>query len=422
MKEYRIKDVAIQIGSGTTPSSNNEKYYTPEVHHWINTGDLNNGNVTCGKKLISDLALQEVPSLRFYPIDTVLIAMYGASIGKTGLLKVKATVNQACCALVPNTKLVSPQYLLYFMTDYKTNLIKESFGGTQPNVSQAIIANTIIKVPSLEVQNHIVSYLEEKNSAIDKRISTLEKKQDAYKRLKKSIINEAVTRGLNPKVALKDSGIEWIGMIPEHWNTCRMKDISYMYSGLTGKAGEDFRCEDESKTKPFVPFTNILNNSKVDPQQLNYVVIEENEEQNKVKKGDLLFLMSSEDYESIAKSAVVMDDLGETYLNSFCRGVRLTNNQVCPSFLNYELCASKNRDALRFEARGFTRINIKIDRIACHLAVIPPLDEQKAIANYLDDKCAKIDAAIINVSKQIDALKRLKRALINEVVTGKRSI
>ena len=80
------------------------------------------------------------------------------------------------------------------------------------------------------------------------------------------------------------------------------------------------------------------------------------------------------------------------------------------------------RDALRFEARGFTRINIKIDRVASHFVSLPPFLEQQAIAAYLDEKCSKIDAATENIGKQIDALKRLKRALINEVVTGQRAI
>lgn len=80
------------------------------------------------------------------------------------------------------------------------------------------------------------------------------------------------------------------------------------------------------------------------------------------------------------------------------------------------------RDALRFEARGFTRINIKIDRVASHFVSLPPFSEQQTIADYLDEKCAKINASTENIGKQIDALKRLKRALINEVITGRRAV
>ena len=139
-KEYRIKDIA-SIGSGTTPSSNVERFYDPEEYHWINTGDFNDSEVFGGKQMISKAAISEIPTLRFYPKDTVLVAMYGASIGKVGMLKVEATVNQACCAIIPNKKKVLPYFLFYAFIDYKESLISKSFGGTQPNVSQKIISN-----------------------------------------------------------------------------------------------------------------------------------------------------------------------------------------------------------------------------------------------------------------------------------------
>ena len=279
-----------------------------------------------------------------------------------------------------------------------------------------------LDIPTTSEQQRIVDYLDEKTKAIDTRISVLEKKSEAYTRLKASVINRAVTRGLNPDVTVRDSGIEWIGMIPEHWNPIRLKDVSYLYSGLTGKAGDDFRCDDESLTKPYLPFTNVLNNTKIDFNQVNRVVMGENENQNRVNQNDLIFLMSSEDYESIAKSAVVEGDPGELYLNSFCRGLHFTSRNVQASFVNYQLNSKKYRDALRFEARGFTRINIKIDRIASQFVTLPPLDEQQQIVDYLDAKCTEIDKAIDNIGKQIDALKRLKRSLINEVVTDKRKV
>lgn len=421
-KEYRIKDIASMIGSGTTPSSKIERYYDPEEYHWINTGDFNDSEVFGGKQKISKAAISEIPTLRFYPKETVLVAMYGASIGKVGMLKIEATVNQACCAIIPHKKKVLPYFLFYAFIDFKDSLVSKSFGGTQPNVSQRIISNLVFKFPSLQEQQRIVDYLDEKLEAIDYRVEVLEKEKDAYARLKKSVINQAVSRGLNPNVPLKDSGIDWIGMIPEHWERLRLKDIGYLYGGLTGKSGDDFRCDDDSITKPYVPFTNVLNNTVIDLSSFPRVVMGDNESQNRVMEGDLLFLMSSEDYESIAKSAVVIGDPGEVYLNSFCRGLRVSIKNCYAPFVNYQLNSQVYRDALRFEARGFTRINIKIDRVASHIVTLPPLSEQQAIANYLDEKCAKIDAAIENISKQIDASKRLKKAIINEAISGKEKI
>ena len=322
-------------------------------------------------------------------------------------------------------KSVLNTYMFYFV---QTSKFQDAACATMcgvgglKRISPLFMRTYELSIPSLSVQQKIVDYLDEKTSAIDTQVELLEKKKDAYTRLKKAMINRAVTRGLDEHVKLKDSSVEWIGMIPEHWERFRLKDLGYMYSGLTGKSGDDFRCDDEAKTKHYVPFTNVLNNTVVDNDNFHYVVLEENEQQNQVKAGDLLFLMSSEDYESIAKSAVVLGVAGEVYLNSFCRGLRITNHNCYAPFLNYQLNSEMYRDALRFEARGFTRINIKIDRVASHFVSLPPFSEQQTIADYLDEKCAKIDAAIANIDKQTDALKRLKRSLINEVITGQRAV
>ena len=295
-------------------------------------------------------------------------------------------------------------------------------GANREGLAKEDICNFLFNIPSLKEQKAIVDYLDKKTAEIDSQISLLENKQKAYEKLKQSLISEVVTCGLNPAVALKDSGIDWIGEIPTHWEVKRLKDVAYLYSGLTGKAGDDFTTEYEQGTKPYIPFTNVLNNNEVNPNNLGYVRIYKDDQQNRVQKNDLLFLMSSEDYESIAKSAVVSEDIEEVYLNSFCRGLRLKSKQIDSKFLNYLLSANKCRDALRFEARGFTRINIKIDKISSHFIFYPPIEEQQDIVYFLDKKTAEINENITLIDRKIKAYRRLKQSLIDEVITGKRKI
>ena len=315
---------------------------------------------------------------------------------------------------------INKRYIYYALTISINNEVVDTV--SLPTWSASIWNSQKLPVPPLSEQTQIVEYLDTNCGDIDKKIAVLEKEQKAYERLKVAVINRAVTEGLDPDTPKRDSGIDWLGMIPENWQVKRLKDFGYLYSGLTGKEGDDFRCDDESLTKPYVPFTNILNNTRVSKDLLHRVVISANEEQNKVLQGDLLFLMSSEDYDSIAKSSVVSEDIGEVYLNSFCRGFRPNTQEMVSEFVNYQLYATKYRDNLRFEARGFTRINIKIDRINSMTITLPPYSEQVEIVEYLDAKCADIDAKIANVAKRIYAYKRLKKALINEVVTGKRKV
>lgn len=316
------------------------------------------------------------------------------------------------------------KFLLYtFLSPKYIGDIKNKVKGVKmPRTSWYEFSSMEIEIPTIKKQEQIVKYLDSKLSEIDSQVNLLTSKRDAYLRLKKSIINHAVTKGLNPEVKMKVSGVDWIGEIPGHWERKRLKDIAYLYSGLTGKAGDDFRCDDISKTKPYIPFTNILNNLKIDAKKLPRVVMSAGENQNKVRQNDLLFLMSSEDYESIAKSAVVMEDMGEVYLNSFCRGLHFTSNKIYANFINFQLQAQNYRDALRFEARGFTRINIKVDKISSMYVSLPPLSEQKAIATYLDEKCSKIDKLVANIEKQISLYTDMKRSLIDEVITGKRAV
>lgn len=275
--------------------------------------------------------------------------------------------------LRPSKEVIS-QYLFYLSQsrDFQDKACATMCGvGGLKRISPLFMRTYEFDMPSIENQQRMVTYLDTKLSEIDHQVSLLTSKRDAYLRLKKSIINHAVTHGLDPNVKMKDSGIEWIGEVPEHWRRMRLKDIAYLYSGLTGKSGDDFRCDNTKITKPYVPFTSILNNFKINSTDFPRVIMSDNETQNQVIVNDLLFLMSSEDYDSIAKSAVVNENLGEVYLNSFCRGLRFTSKDIFANFVNYQIQATNYRDALRFEARGFTRINIKIEKISSMFAPSP---------------------------------------------------
>lgn len=424
--KLRIKDYATKVGSGVTPRGGAETYLDKGIPLFRSQNVLNEGFLMEDIAYISEEIDESMKGTRIKGGD-VLLNITGASIGRcyyTSESFERGNVNQHVCIIRPKRRIVNPAYLHYcIISSIGQNQIDlAQTGANREGLTIEEIKGFAFDIPLLSEQQKIVDYLDTKLSAIDKRVSVLEKEQNAYTRLKKSIIHQAVTRGINADVRLKDSGIEWISMIPEHWHRFRLKDLGHMYGGLTGKSGDDFRCDDESKTKPYIPFTNVLNHTVIDNSNFNYVVMGDNEQQNKVKVNDIIFLMSSEDYESIAKSAVVMDEPGEVYLNSFCRGLRITNKGCYAPFLNYQLNSEVYRDALRYEARGFTRINIKIDRIASHYVSLPPLSEQKTIAAYLDEKCAMIDAAVENISKQIEVSKRLKKAVINEAISGKASI
>lgn len=179
------------MGSGTTPDTNNLNYYSENGYNWLQTGDLNDGVITETSKHITNLAVNE-RGMKIYPNGSVVIAMYGATIGKVGLLSIDTTVNQACCVL-PLMENIYNRYTFYVMQTSKMALISKSVGGGQPNVSQAIIKEHKIPVPPLNEQQAIVSYLDSMTSKIDSAIQTLSLQRDELNALKQSIISEAVT-------------------------------------------------------------------------------------------------------------------------------------------------------------------------------------------------------------------------------------
>lgn len=408
-RRYRLKDICTYIGSGTTPKSSNSKYYDKGTYNWINTGDLNNGVVSSSKQQISDFALKDYPTLRFYPKGTIIEAMYGATIGKAGMLGMDATVNQACCAMVIDRNKAIPNFVLYYLVYYKPQLIKESFGGTQPNVNQFKVSNIAICIPPLESQQKIITYLDTKLSEIDHQVSILTSKRDAYLRLKKSIINHAVTRGLDLNAKMKDSGIEWIGEVPEHWEVKRMKDIFFERKELSLTGEED-----------------LLSVSEF------YGVARRKDKMN-----------SDEEFESRADSLVgykicKAHDLVINIMLAWKTGLGISDNDgiVSPAYAVYEgrniashfyhylLRSGMYVKEFKRHSKGIidSRLRLYNDRFNNISAIYPPLPEQRVIATYLDDKCAKIDTIVSNLDKQISRYADLKRSLIDEVITGKRAV
>lgn len=215
----------------------------------------------------------------------------------------------------------------------------------------------------------------------------------------------------------KDSGVEWLGEIPEHWEVKRLKFFGFVFPGLSGKKGEDFSREFSYGMKPYVPFTNICNNVKIDENEYHFVKIDIGENQNSLRRNDLLFLMSSETSEDIAKCSIYLGNKEEVFLNSFCKGFRLTNSILNPEFVNLLFQSSKYRNYFSTAGKGFTRINLKQEYINNVFCLIPPLPEQKAIAEFLDQKTALIDQAIRIKQKQIELLKERRQILIHHAVT-----
>ena len=404
----RLKDITRNLTSGATPSSGNATYYNDGTINWLNTGDLNDGIIINTVKKLNKDVFKDYPNLKIQKKGTLVIAMYGATIGKLGLLDIDATTNQACCCL-NLSKSFNSKYYFYLLLSNKQNIISLSVGGTQPNVSQSILAHIKLIAPPFSEQQAIANYLDAKTQAIDKKISLLEQKIETYKQLKRTLINQTITKGLRSlsEVEMKDSGISWIGQIPQHWEVKRFKDVVKKYTtGGTPSTSNRSYFEGDNV---WISIGDIGDTKYISDSSI-YLTDEAIKDANIVKtpKGSLLYSFKL----SIGKMAFTTKDV---YTNEAILSIFPNKNIdleyyyfMLPTYL--ELAATEN-------IYGAKMLNQKL--IANALVIHPPKSEQEEIAKYLDHKTTTIYAIVGNISKQIETLKQLRKTLINDVVTGK---
>ena len=190
-KLYKITQIFNLISSGTTPASTNLEYYDGSIP-WVNTGDLNDGYIYDTPKKVTEIALIECSALKLFPVNTLLIAMYGATIGKLGITKIVASTNQACCALAnPQNAIV--KFVFYWFLANRNNIISMAYGGGQPNISQNLIKSLRVPLPKIEEQKSIVSFLDQKTAEIDSLIADIQIQIAKLKEYRQALISEAVT-------------------------------------------------------------------------------------------------------------------------------------------------------------------------------------------------------------------------------------
>lgn len=413
----RLKYFSRNVKTGTTPSGSKGDFFSDGTETWYTPSDINNSTINeSSRKVILDAFLQK--ELHLFPENSLYLIGIGGTLGKIGFSEIKASCNQQINVIEFNKKLIFPKFGFYQFLVIGDTLLKWSNYTTMPIFTQTNTKNLEILIPSLDEQTAIAQYLDTKTQAIDKKANLLEKKIGYYKELRKSIINETVTKGLDKTAKFQENDLGF--NTPLTWSKKRLKDVGFLYSGLSGKSGDDFNQDANPNNKGFIPFTNIANNTYLKKDHLGTVVVFDGEKQNKVKEGDIFFLMSSEGYEDIGKSAVLAENIDDTYLNSFCKGFRIKQKHCNPYFLNYLLLSDYYRQILIIEGKGFTRINLKMEKVNDFEVYLPiNLNEQSDIVTYLDHKTQTIDKIVGNIQNQITTLKELRKTLINDVVTGK---
>lgn len=278
--------------------------------------------------------------------------------------------------------------------------------------------NISVVEPPLSEQQAIALYLDEKCGEIDSLISLQEEMISELQAYKQSVITEAVTKGLNPNAPMKDSEVEWIGMIPEEWSIDFLSKIIWLRArlGWKGLKAEEY----VEKGFPFLSAFNIVNN-KLKWEGLNFINKERYDESPEIKLsiGDVLIV---KDGAGIGKTARI-DQLpeGEATVNSSL-GVITPSEKLDYKYLHYFLLSNSFQNIIGFIKNGMGVPHLTQENMKSVLITTPPLSEQQAIASYLDEKTSQIDSLIALKLEKITELKDYKKSIIYEYVTGKKKV
>lgn len=305
-------------------------------------------------------------------------------------------------------KFVSTEYLRHFLHSdgFRKNAEPHMKGSAgQKRISTLYLATHILPTPPLPEQKTIAAYLDAKTSGIDQKVALLEKKIETYKLLKSSLISETVTKGLNKKVKLKDSGIEWIGMVPEHWEVIRNKDVFEERVDLSATGSETL-----------MTVSHITGVTRRSEKNVNMFMAETMEGYKCCKVGDLV----------INTMWAWMGALGTAQENGICSpayGVYKPRKGVhyIPKYFDYLYRTKSAIMEMTKNSRGIVSSRLRLypkDFFQINTAV-PDMKEQTAITDYLNTQTSLIDSIVTSIGKQIESLKELRKTLINDVVTGK---
>lgn len=342
--------------------------------------------------------------------------------GFAGAIGISNSDGKGSPVLVVCTTKENSRYLMYYL---RTLAMQDVFLALATGIRERScdlhwnkIADLLFPVPEINEQYCIADYLDRKCSQIDDIIAKQQKIIEKLKEYKLSLITEAVTKGLNPDVPMKDSGIEWIGKIPEHWNIIKLaRIINSTQNGLTR------RNLDKSDGQIVLKLKNISANGEISYEYQNRIELTEKELNTySLSDGDFLFVRVNGSKSLVGKCAV-FHSIGETVAyNDHIIRVKISNYCIERFLLYYLLSSSGKTEIDLHTSTAAGQYTISGEGLRDVYLTLPLKDEQKQIVNYLDNKCEQIDFTIIKKQKLIEKLTDYKKSLIYEVVTGKKEV
>ena len=307
----------------------------------------------------------------------------------------------------------NPEYLKYLLLSYPFISVVDgsTYGAKMPRANWDFISHLVLPCPPKTEQVTIAAFLDNKVGQIDTTIAEKEQMLEDLKAYRSAIVSEAVTKGLDKNVEMKDSGVEWIGMIPKHWVTKRLKFVSDNFDGT------HYSPETKENGKPYVTAADIrgkgidyASTKKISQKDYDRLV----EQGCKIENNDVLLV---KDGATTGRVGLMIDSEECVALSSVA--MLRPKEGIYPLFLMYCMMSNAMQTQITNSMAGSAMPRITLTKLNEFVVCVPHLDEQRKIAAFVDGKIEKIDRTIDEINIQIDALKSYKTTLITEAVTGK---
>lgn len=407
-----LKYALNKVIAGGTPESTNDAYWAESGFGipWVSIADITKSfEIIKTKRDVTEVGLA-VKNLQILPKGTILYSIF-ASLGKVSIARVPLVTNQAILGLIPEDSKLDSKYLVYWLQAIEGNLGFFSTSNTQDNLNAEKVGNLPLFNPPLNEQCQIANFLDHETTQID---SLIEKQQlliELLKEKRQAVISHAVTKGLNPNVPMKDSGVEWLGQVPEHWTVSKLK---YFVNVVDCKhiTAEFF---DEG-----IPLASIgevkgwkvnLLNAKLTNEKHYQELIDGN---RTPQVGDIIYTRNA----TVGEASLVHSDLPKFALGQDVCLIHIIQ-KLLPEFLLHFLKSEIIKIQLNSAMVGSTFKRINVDDIRNYLIVIPPAEEQESILKDLSKKIEKYDLLIDFAVQQIKLMQERRTALISSAVTGK---
>jgi type I restriction enzyme S subunit len=281
-------------------------------------------------------------------------------------------------------------------------------------MTQSDLGNNPVAIPPYVEQEIIALYLDKKCGEIDKAVATQEKRVELLKELRQNIITQAVTRGINPNAPLKDSGVEWIGEVPEHWEVNRLKTLCRtIRNGYVGPT-RDLYVDDGI---PYIQSVHIKDGDILFEREEYYVTKDWADKHPKIYKGDIVVVQTGD----IGQIALVTNKFDKCNCHALII-LSINNNVISSEYLSLYLRSHIGKELMLQTKTGALLPHLNSTQIGDTTTIVPPLSEQQEIVSYIESQTVRLDKSIEKAEHQIELLQELKQSIITEVVTGKRKV